>query len=59
MELLKSVNYINDRSFFLYTMMKIINETFLEEEFNELKAKKGQMTWREFILYSANVKKRS
>ena len=38
---------------------KQLNETFLEEEFEELKTKKGKETWREFILRLAEVKKRS
>ena len=39
--------------------MKRINDVFENEEFEELKKKKGKMTWREFILNLAGVKKRS
>ena len=39
-------------------VFKQLNETFDEEEFEELKAKKAKKTWREFILDLANVKKR-
>ena len=30
--------------------MRVINETFGEYEFRELKKRKGSRTWREFIL---------
>jgi hypothetical protein len=37
-----------------------INEKFEEEEFDFLKEKKGDMSWREFILKSAGyIKKKS
>ena len=31
-------------------MVKTINETFSEEEYDELKSRKGKMSWREYIL---------
>ena len=39
--------------------MRRINDVFEDKEFEELKAKKGKSTWREFILNLAKVKKRS
>ena len=40
-------------------MTKRIHEMFMDEEFEELKEKKGKLTWRSFILNLAKVKKRS
>ncbi len=34
--------------------MKAINETFEDKEFEFLKEKKGDKTWRQFILELAN-----
>ncbi len=39
--------------------MRRINDVFEDKEFEELKEKKGKLTWREFILNLAGVKKRS
>ncbi|MBZ5529579.1 MAG: hypothetical protein LAN71_16990 [Acidobacteriia bacterium] len=38
--------------------MKGINEKFDDEEFDFLKEKKGDMSWREFILKSAGYIKK-
>ncbi len=37
--------------------MKTINETFEDNEFEELSKKKGNKSWRQFILDLAKVKK--
>ena len=36
--------------------MRIINETFEDEEFDFLKEEKGKLSWRKFILKSAGYK---
>lgn len=38
--------------------MKTINETFEDEEYEALIKEKGDMSWRNFILYMAKIKKR-
>jgi len=35
--------------------MKTINETFEDEEYEALIVKKGNMSWRKFILHNAGV----
>lgn len=38
--------------------MRQLNETFEDEEFEELKKKKGDKSWRDVILEKFGVKKR-
>lgn len=38
--------------------MKTINETFEDVEYEALIARKGDMSWRQFILHLANIKKK-
>jgi hypothetical protein len=37
------------------SMVRTINETFSNEEFEQLKEKKGKKTWREYILELAGI----
>ena len=36
--------------------MKVINETFEDKDFEQLVKKKGELSWREFILKLLKVK---
>ena len=38
--------------------MKTINETFEDEEYDDLIREKGNMSWRQFILQLAKIKKK-
>lgn len=37
--------------------MKQLNETFEDKDFEELKSKKGNLTWRQYILKTLEDKK--
>ena len=39
-------------------VMKNLNETFTDEEFSDMQTKKGDKTWRDFLLELTGVEKR-